>query len=196
VLNHPHQERRVEVLHSYPQKIDVLRGQSMQSQYWVELQALKAHVYYLELYQLESEGIERGIGITLAILSSGSIGGWAIWKEYAFLWGLLIMVSQVISVIYKFLPFKARLKPLSAAGIELSVLADEAEKGWFDVACGDLTEREINEKRFGIRKKKSAIMKSAFASMVLPEKPKLMRKAEEQMQKYFISHYPELNDDR
>lgn len=166
----------------------------MQSQYWVELQALKAHVYYLELYQLESEGIERGIGITLAILSSGSIGGWAIWKEYAFVWGLLIMMSQVISVIYKFLPFKARLKPLSAAGIELSVLVDEAEKGWFDVACGDLTEREINEKRFGIRKKKSA--KSAFASMVLPDKPKLMRKAEEQMQKYFISHYPELNDDR
>ena len=167
----------------------------MQSQYWVELQALKAHVYYLELYQLKSEGAERGINIILAILSSGSIGGWAIWKEYAFVWGLLIMFSQVVSVVYKFLPFKSRIKPLSAAGVELSILADEAERGWFDVASGELTEREINDRRFAIRKKKSAVMKSAFAGMVLPDCPKLMRKAEDQMCKYFKSHYPELNND-
>lgn len=163
-----------------------------QAQYWVELQSLKAHVYYLELYQIRSENIERGISIVLAIASAGSIGGWAIWKEYAFVWGVLIMLSQVISVVYKFLPFKARIKPLSAAGIELSVLADEAEKGWFDVAQGDLTEREINDKRFAIRKKKSAVMKSAFSGMVLPEKTSLMTKAEAQMRKYFLSHYPEL----
>lgn len=79
------------------------------------------------------------------------------------------MFSQVASVIYKFLPFKARIKPLSTAGIELSVLADNAEKGWFDVAQGELTEREINEKRFALRKKKAAVMKTAFAGMVVPE---------------------------
>ncbi|MBP5065478.1 hypothetical protein [Pseudomonas chlororaphis] len=166
-----------------------------QAQYWVELQNLKAHVYYLELYQIRSENIERGIGIVLAIASAGSIGGWAIWKEYAFVWGFFIMLSQVVSVVYKFLPFKARIKPLSAAGIELSVLADDAEKGWFDVAQGELTEREINEKRFAIRKKKSAVMKSAFAGMVIPEKAGLMTKAESQMRRYFQSHYPELTNE-
>ncbi|MCU7645610.1 hypothetical protein [Pseudomonas piscis] len=166
----------------------------MQSQYWVELQALKAHVYYLELYQLKSEGTERWISIVLAVTSAASIGGWAIWKEYAFIWGVVIMISQVISVVYKFLPFKSRIKPLSTAGVELSVLADEAERGWFDVARGELTEREINEKRFAIRKKKSAVMKSAFSGMVIPENERLMAKAEEQMRKYFKSHYPELNN--
>ena len=158
------------------------------------MQNLKAHVYYLELYQLGSESIERWIGIFLAITSSASIGGWVIWKEYAFVWALLIMISQVISVVYKFLPFKARIKPLSAAGIELSVLADDAEKGWFDVSEGNLTEKEINEKKFAIRKKKSAVMKSAFSGMVLPENEKLMSKAVEQMHKYFKSHYPEVSD--
>lgn len=166
----------------------------MQSQYWVELQALKAHVYYLELYQLKSEGTERCISIVLAIASAGSIGGWAIWKEYAFIWGFFIMISQVVSVIYKFLPFKSRIKPLSAAGVELSVLADEAERGWFEVGRGELTEREINDKRFAIRKKKSAVMKAAFSGMVIPENQRLMAKAEAQMHKYFKSHYPELNN--
>lgn len=103
------------------------------------------------------------------------------------------MLTQIISVVYKFLPFKSRLKPLSTAGIELSVLADDAEKGWYDVAQGELTEKEINEKRFTIRKRKSAIMKSAFGGIVLPENSALMQKAEEQMHKYFKSHYPELN---
>lgn len=168
----------------------------MQSQYWVELQELRAHAYYLEFYQLRSEGLERAIGITLAVLSSSSIGAWAIWKEYAFVWGVLIMISQVVSAVYRFLPFKARIKPLSIAGMELSVLADDAEKLWFEVASGDLTEREINDKRFAMRKKKSTIMKSAFSGMVMPENPKLMEKAEEQMRKHFRSHYSELNDVR
>jgi hypothetical protein len=165
----------------------------MQSQYWVELQELKAHAYYLEFYQLRSESFERWIGLILAILSSSSIGGWAIWKEYAFFWGVLIMISQVVSVVYRFLPFKARIKPLSMAGIELSLLADDAEKSWFEVASGVLTEREINDKRFALRKKKSAIMKTAFAGMVMPENRRLMEKAEAQMRKHFKSHYSELN---
>lgn len=166
-----------------------------QAQYWVELQNLKAHVYYLELYQTRSENIERWISIVLAVASAGSIGGWAIWKEYAFVWGVLIMLSQVVSVVYRFLPFKARIKPLSTAGIELSILSDEAEKAWFDVAQGELSEREINDKRFAIRRKKSAVMKSAFGGMVMPENDRLMGKAESQMKRYFLSHYPELSNE-
>lgn len=60
------------------------------------------------------------------------------------------MSSQVTSVIDKFLTFKARLKPLSVAGIKLSVFADKAEKGWFDFACGDPTVCEVKEKIFGV----------------------------------------------
>lgn len=167
----------------------------MQLQYWVELMALKAHACYIELYQLRSESIERGIGIFLAIMSSTSIGGWVLWKEYAFVWATLIMISQVVAAIYNFLPFKSRIKPLSAAGIELALLADEAENRWFEVSKGELTEREINDLRFEIRKKKSAIMKSAFSGMALPESSRLMSKAESHMIRYFKSHYPELNND-
>lgn len=116
-----------------------------------------------------------------------------VWKDWSFLWGLLIAISQVISVVYKFLPFKERIKPVSSAALELSVLADAAEKDWFDVAGGHLTERQINEKRFAIKLAKTKIMKSNFGGMVLPENKKLMLKAENQMRAYFKSHFPELN---
>lgn len=163
-----------------------------QHQYWNELQALKAHVLYLELYQLHSEWWDRTINMFLAIMSSASIGGWVIWKQFSFLWGALIAASQVASVIYKFLPFKARIKPISIAAMELSLLADEAEKAWFDVSGGYLTERQIHEKRFEIREAKSKIMKAHFGGMVLPVKERLMKKAEEQMTAYFLSIFPEL----
>lgn len=167
-----------------------------QVQYWVELQNLRAHVLYLELYQIRSESMERCISIVLAVASSGSIAGWIIWKEYAFAWGLFIALSQVISVVYRYLPFKARIQPLSTAAVELSILADEAERGWFDVAQGTLTEREINDARFAIRKKKSTIMAAAFKGMVLPENAGVMKKAESQMHLYFSTHYPESSDER
>lgn len=163
-----------------------------QHQYWNELQTLKAHVLYLELYQLSSEGWERRINIFLAIMSSASIGGWAIWKEWSFVWGLLIAISQVASVIYKFLPFKSRIKPISTAALELSALMDAAEKAWFDVAGGHLTERQIHEKRFQVRTAKTRIMRANFGGMVLPENKKLMRKAEQQMRTYFMNAFPEL----
>jgi hypothetical protein len=166
-----------------------------QLQYWVELQALRTYAYYLELYQLRSETIERSLSIFLAVTSSASVGGWAIWGQYAFVWGLIIMISQVVSVVYKFLPFKARIKPLSGAGVELAALADEAERAWFDVSQGELTEREIHEKRCDLRNKKTAIMSSAFSGISLPESKDLLRKAAGKTAQYFNSHYPEVDDD-
>ncbi|WP_231701992.1 hypothetical protein [Halopseudomonas sabulinigri] len=131
----------------------------------------------------------------MAMTSSVSIGGWAIWREYAFTWAVLIIASQVVSVIYKFLPFKSRIKPLSSVGSELSVLVDGAEHQSLEVAFGMMPEQEINDLRFSIRAKKTAIMKSAFSGMALPENTQLMRKAEQRMSAYFKSHYPELNHD-
>ena len=162
-----------------------------QSQYWKELQELRVHAYYLELYQIECEQIERYISIFLAIASSASIGAWAIWKNAAMVWGGIIATSQVLSVVYQFLPFKSRIKPLGVAAIELFMLADDAEHDWFAVSEGELTEREIHEKRMELRRKKSSIMKAAFPGGTLPASTKLLSKAEEKSASYFNNYYAE-----
>ncbi|MBC3410730.1 hypothetical protein HU720_05385 [Pseudomonas sp. SWRI51] len=166
-----------------------------QQQYWTEMQELRAHAYYLELYQQRSERIDTGVGIFLALTSSASIAAWAMWKDASMVWGSIIAVSQVVSVAYKLLPFKTRIKPLSVASIELFSLADEAERGWHDVAEEVLTAKEINEKRFQVRSKKSAIMKSSFASTSLPEAADLMLQAESKMRYYFNNFYVGADDE-
>ena len=162
-----------------------------QSQYWKEMQELRAHAYYLELYQIRCERIERGISILLAVASSASIGAWAILKSVAMVWGGIIATSQVLSVAYQFLPFKARIKPLGVAAIELFMLADDAEHGWYEVSQGELTEKEVHGKRMELRRKKTSIMKAAFPGGTIPVDDELLSNAEEKNACYFKNYYAE-----
>ncbi|WLH88604.1 hypothetical protein PSH87_18405 [Pseudomonas sp. FP453] len=161
-----------------------------QFQYWKEMQELKVHAYYLEFYQIECENSERLISVFLAITSSASIGAWAIWKNAAMLWGGVIAASQVLSVVHQFLPFRARIKPLGVAAIELFLLSEEAEQGWYEVSEGLLKGKEVHDKRMELRRKKSAIMKAAFPGGTIPVKSKLLDKAEEKSASYFNNYYP------
>ena len=166
---------------------------SVVDEYWAEMQSLRTYAYYLTSYQESSEVTERNINIVLAIASSGSIAAWAVVKEYAAVWSVFIALTQVVSVVYKFLPFKSRIKPLAIASVEMSVLADEAEKSWFNVSHGKLTASEVNDMRFSLRKRNSKIM-SAFSNVSLPEKEKIFKAAKTKTEQYIKSMYKETSN--
>ena len=160
-----------------------------QEKYWKELYQLKVHLNYLEIYLQRSDFIDRVIKITLAISSSGSIAGWAIWKDYAFLWAFFIAASQVISVINNYLPYKGRIKGLSGLVYEFENLVHDFEKKWFEVSEGKLTNREINDLQFELRRKKTNILKKHLVSNVLPQKKGLLSKAQKSADVYFDNFY-------
>lgn len=72
---------------------------SQQERYWRELDQLKVHIQYLDIYLEKTFVRDRNINIFLAIMSSASIGGWVVWQHYAFVWALLIAISQVINAV-------------------------------------------------------------------------------------------------
>ena len=88
-----------------------------QSIYWDNLVQFRAGVYYLQSYQIHSGKWNSRIQAFLAITSSSSIGGWAIWQEYGMIWGSLIAASQVVNAVKGFLPFQKRAR-LSEASIQ------------------------------------------------------------------------------
>lgn len=160
-----------------------------QKQYWTELYELKCHQKYLALHQESAENWERRIKVFMAIVSSTSIGGWALWKDLAPLWATLIAASQVVTAIYAFLPFKSRIKPISLAVTSLTVLFDQAEHGWFAVAEGELTDAEVNDARYKIRKAKTKIMSDTIGVLVIPHDADLMEKAEREAKLYFKNYH-------
>jgi hypothetical protein len=152
---------------------------------------MRVHVNYLELYMEHSELLDKSTNIFLAVTSSSSICGWAIWNKYSFIWAIIIAGSQLINAIKQFLPFKLRLKAIANILKELEDLMTFTEMKWFDVAEGNLTDEEINRLQYEIRSKKIKILQKHLGTNTLPEKPKLFKKAEQMATVYINNFYGE-----
>lgn len=161
-----------------------------QLRYWKELYQVKAHLNYLELYLQDSEIKDRSVNIFLAITSSGSIAGWAIWQQAAMFWAIIIAASQVVTVIKNLLPYKARMKSLAGIIHDFEDIVLFAENSWFDVSEGKLTEEDIHKLQFDIRAQKTKALKKHLGSNTLPEKPRLLSKAQRSADMYFDNFYP------
>ena len=160
-----------------------------QEKYWKELYQLRVHVNYLEIYMERSEYLDKGVNMFLAITSSSSICGWAIWNKFGFIWGLIIAVSQLINAIKYFLPYRNRMKSLNKIVRDLDELLVVYEMKWFDVSEGKLTEAEINNLQFEMRKKKLQSLSKHIGSNTLPVKNKYFLVAKDKANTYIKNFY-------
>lgn len=127
----------------------------------------------------------------LAIMSSGSIASWAIFKEYSFIFGSLIAMSQVLSAVKSYLPFAKRLKSLQGITNDLETLFLEMENEWYNVSVGKLTEEQIHKSYMRYKNKKHQIMQKYLGASPLPTNRTLMEKAEHDVNLYFKTFYSE-----
>jgi hypothetical protein len=160
-----------------------------QLRYWNQLKETKTHVIYLHLYAASSEWWDKSANIFLALTSSSSIAAWALWQKYQFFWLIIIAASQVLSAIKPFMPYKQRLKALQNLNDKIQEIALEYEKGWFDVAEGHLTEREIHDLNIELKNKALIAEKKSLKNIVLPKKSKLLQEAEAEADTYFQNNY-------
>lgn len=160
-----------------------------QNQYWNEMYTLKVHIYFLEKKLESAEKADRRLKMLLAITSSSSIGGWAIWQTYSYIWASLIALSQVVTAITPYLPYAKAIKQYSALLSELDSLMVKAEYKWNAIASGRLSDAEVNKARFDIVSiKQKAISK--YIGTTIPTCVKTHTKAESLANDYFQLFYP------
>ncbi|WP_102024994.1 hypothetical protein [Serratia sp. FGI94] len=160
----------------------------IQEQYWKELYQLKVHIGFIELLLERAEYIDRMMKITLAVSSSVSIGSWAIWSEFSYMWGAIIALSQIISAINPFLPYSSRIKSYSSLLRELEELMTQSEIKWYSISEGRISFYEINKARFDIRKAKQKSI-DKYIQTTIPSASKLQDKAEKFAGEYFYNFY-------
>ena len=160
-----------------------------QLRYWNQLKEFKTHVLYLHNYASHSEWWDKAINIFLAITSSSSIAAWAIWQQYQIVWAVIIALSQVVTAVKPFLPFKIRLKAIADLNDRIQEISLECEKGWFAVAEGELTEKEIHEDCINLRNDALTAEKKCLKNIVLPKKKKLLERAEQDADLYLTKNY-------
>jgi hypothetical protein len=167
----------------------------IQQHIWKQLYRTKVHSIYLELLHARTETIDRSIKIFLALVSSGGIAGWAIWKEADFIWACAIALAQVITAIRPYLPYRDRLKALSALSRELEELAIYMEIKWLEISAGELTEKEMRKLNADMLRKISSAVQKHFPVNSIPHNNDLMDKAEIMATNYLSTHLYQGEDD-
>lgn len=160
-----------------------------QLRYWNLLKELKTQVLYLHTYASSSEEHDKNLNIILAVSSSSSIAAWAVWQSYPMVWGAIIAISQVITAVKPFLPYRQRIKAISALNENLQQISLECERYWFEVSEGLITEKEIHDLCIKLKEKASDAERKHLSGVILPRKAKFLQQAEIEADIYLTNNY-------
>lgn len=164
-------------------------SKNYQEKFWRELDQLKIHTIYAGRYYEKTVRIDRWINMFLAVASSVSIGGWAIWKQYEFAWALIIATSQVFTAIKSYLPYSKRMKALSSLSGELESICLSMENHWFNIAEGILTIEEIHILHMNIKEQIRVSFRKNLGTIDIPTDESLLTEATVEARHYFENFY-------
>jgi hypothetical protein len=149
---------------------------------------LKVAAGYIRRYRDDLSRWVTGLGTVKAIASSGSIAAWAIWREYAFVWGAIIAVSQVVDALKEVFPFTKTHKAASEHTIALDSIFIDAQLEWENIFSGRYTDEQIANRQHKLRKLQHDAERHSFPNGLLT-KAALFREAEAEATAYFESMY-------
>jgi hypothetical protein len=159
-----------------------------QQRYWAMVTQIRARIIYLRFYRDDAAKKDRWLNIGLTVVSSTSLAAWAVSQSVPWLWALLIALTHVIQSTKRFLPFERRAKEIASLQTVLSRIALDAERDWYRVAEGRLTNEEINELLADLRQREQEAEEEHLTA-TLPDRDDLRRKAARRAEIYFQRHY-------
>ena len=159
--------------------------------YLAMLRDLKHSEIYLEIYLEKIRLNERVFKILLAVLSSGAVAAWAIWDSHPIFWSLIVAISQILSIVYDYLPYKQRIKDLEITIPAIQQMYIYAESHYFAV-CNTYTDEEINHILYDCEKKTSEILMRING---LPVIDKIGETVDEEVNSYFVKKYGKRYDE-
>ncbi len=159
-----------------------------QQLYWTQMIELKVAAEYIRRYRDGVSSRVRLVGAIRAIASSGSIAAWAIWKDYAFVWALIIAASQVADALRDVFPFSKIHKSASEHTIALASLFIDAQMEWENICAGRYTNEQIKNRWHKLVKLQHDAERRTFPHGI-PEKGNLFTAAQQDAKQYFASTY-------
>jgi hypothetical protein len=159
-----------------------------QQLYWNQMVKLKVAAEYVRRYRDSRAKWVTGFGIIKAVASSGSIAAWAIWRDYAFVWGSIIALSQVIDALRDVFPLTKTYKAASEHATALGSMFIDAQLEWENIFSGRYTDDQIANRRHKLMKLQHDAEHHTFPNG-LASKPALFKTAEQEASIYFKSMY-------
>jgi hypothetical protein len=128
------------------------------------------------------------LGALKAVVSSGTIGAWAIWKDYAIIWGGLIALVQVIDALKDYIPQAKHAKAASDFVAALEDIINDARLEWHGVFNGKFDAEGIMTRWRKLAGALSAAEHKHFPDG-MPANEKRQTLAESDANAYFLAMY-------
>jgi len=149
---------------------------------------LKVAAAYMRRYRDDLATWVTRLGALRAIASSGSIAAWAIWKEYAFVWGMIIAASQVADALRDVFPITKTHKAASEHTITLGSIFIDAQLEWENIFSGRYTNEQITNRRHKLMRLQHDAERHNFPHG-LATKMSLFMEAQQEAKDYFATTY-------
>jgi hypothetical protein len=159
-----------------------------QQLYWNQMVELRVASSYIRRYRDALGKWFTCLGTLKAVASSGSIAAWAVWREYAFVWGAIIALAQVVDALKDVFPFSKTHKAASEHSIGLGSIFIDAQLEWEGIFSGRYTDEQIAGRRHKLMKLQHDAERHNFPNG-LATKAALFRESEEEAESYFESMY-------
>jgi hypothetical protein len=159
-----------------------------QQLYWAQMTELKVAACYIRYYSDYLGRRVTALGTLRAIASSGSIAAWALWREYAFVWGAIIAAAQVADALKDVFPFTKTHEAASAHTITLGGIFIDAQLEWENIFSGRYTDDQIMNRRHKLMKVQHDAERTSFPDGLATRDP-LFAQAEQDARDYFTATY-------
>jgi hypothetical protein len=159
-----------------------------QQLYWNEMIDLKSEASYIRLYRDSLGRWVTSIGALKAIASSAGIAAWVIWKEYAFVWGFIIALSQVADALKDVFPFARKHKAACVYSMTIDNLFNDVQLEWENISSGRYTDEEIMKRLHQLRKLRLDALQHNFPDGLAARNP-LAVQAKQVAEDYFQTAY-------
>jgi hypothetical protein len=166
----------------------VVNPHRQQQLYWAQMVELKVAACYIRRYRDYLGKRVAALGTLRAIASSGSIAAWALWKEYAFVWGAIIAASQVADALRDIFPFTKKHKAASEHTVTLNSIFIDAQLEWENIFAGRYSGDQIMNRRHKLMKLQHDAERTSFPDGLATRIP-LFAQAQQEAKSYFEKTY-------
>jgi len=99
--------------------------------------------FYVRAYRDRQARWIDSTGLVRALVTSGTIGAWIIWKDHAALWGALVGITQMLDAGKDYLPQAKNRRSASEFLVTIDNMIIDARFEWFAIFNGDYEAGEI-----------------------------------------------------
>ncbi len=159
----------------------------MKQKIWVALNNSKFKEIYIGYKIIELKKKNRNINIFLAIITIISVASWAKWDSLKYLWGGVILLTQIITLISPYFRIQDTIKELQSIYNLYSDLNLKYEKFWEDLDNGQLTERNAKEIFWQLRQTENKF--NQISNEIVSENKSIYRKSYSDLKTYIKQNY-------